>query len=179
MRTALSAPPQKTMAARGACGGHCVSAGGTIHAVVRSRSEGIDGDLAEHRRSWWLLACTEAPPVPCKRVLPSLLALPGRALPASAYAREATCQTNTLCRAHALQAARLHGSRLPHGLGSMHRSCNCSTSSFTVGHMPTDSRCSSHSCPARSWETPARLLQGSGRMTDEPCRLPDCMGRTH
>jgi hypothetical protein len=31
------------------------------------------------RRSWWLLSCTEAPPVPFRRALPSLLAVPSLA----------------------------------------------------------------------------------------------------
>ena len=37
--------------------------------------EVIDGVFANHKRGWWLLSCTEAPPVPFRRVSPSFLAI--------------------------------------------------------------------------------------------------------
>ena len=41
--------------------------------------EVIDGVFANHKRGWWLLSCTDAPPVPFRRVSPSFLAVPSLA----------------------------------------------------------------------------------------------------
>ena len=68
--------------------------------------EVIDGHLANHRRGWWLLSCTATPPVPFRRVLPSLLAAPRLAC---SVASLSLCPEGYLPDQHLLQSTGLAG----------------------------------------------------------------------
>ena len=68
-----------------------------------------DGGIIKHRRSWWLLSCTEAPPVPFRRVLPSLLAVPSLAC---SVASLSLCPGGYLPDQHPLQSTGLAGCQI-------------------------------------------------------------------
>ena len=65
--------------------------------------------LDAHRRSWWLLSRTEAPPVPFRRVLPSLLAVPSLAC---SVASLSLCPGGYLPDQHPLQGRGLAGCQI-------------------------------------------------------------------
>ena len=65
--------------------------------------------MTSHRRSWWLLSCTEAPPVPFRRVLPSLLAVPSLAC---SVASLSLCPGGYLPDQHSLQSTGLAGCQI-------------------------------------------------------------------
>ena len=69
----------------------------------------FEGGLVMHRRSWWLLSCTEAPPVPFRRVLPSLLAVPSLAC---SVASLSLCPGGYLPDQHSLQSRGLAGCQI-------------------------------------------------------------------
>ena len=68
--------------------------------------EVIDGVFANHKRGWWLLSCTDAPPVPFRRVSPSFLAVPSLAC---SVASLSLCPGGYLPDQHPLQSTGVAG----------------------------------------------------------------------
>ena len=137
--------------------------------------EVIDGDLAEHRRSWWLLSCTEAPPVPFRRVLPSLLAVPSLAC---SVASLSLCPGGYLPDQHRLQSTGLAGCQIAWDTSSTW-SGKRAQELWLLHLLVLSDRCQLEFQRFEHFCTSATHAQSPHRptpFTDGPCRLPDCMG---
>ena len=157
----------------------------SAHYAVGSFSRGsrhirlrfVGGGLVNHRRSRWLLSCTEAPPVPFRRVLPSLLAVPSLAC---SVASLSLCPGGYLPDQHPLQSTGLAGCQIAWDTSStwsgkhaqelqllhllvLSDRCQLNFTDFCIPVLRT-----STTCP--------RFPLRPTRLTAHPCKLPDCMG---
>ena len=135
-----------------------------------------------HRRSWWLLSSTEAPPVPFRRVLPSLLAVPSLAC---SVASLSLCPGGYLPDQHPLQSTGLAGCQIAwdtsstwsekhtlelqllhlqahcgrHQLAAATVSLQCAFCSGIIGYALQSTRCSTAlALQAARWHGPRLLL---------------------
>ena len=132
-----------------------------------------------HRRSWWLLSCTEAPPVPFRRVLPSLLAVPSLAC---SVASLSLCPGGYLPDQHPLQSTGLAGCQIAWDTSSTW-SGKHAQELWLLHLLVLSDRCQleferfEHFCCAPLGDT-CSVTPMPDIFTDGPCRLPDCMGHT-
>ena len=163
---------------------HCavvatIRKGNYLALATRENREGLLHE--SHRRSRWLLSNTEAPPVPFRRVLPSLLAVPSLAC---SVASLSLCPGGYLPDQHSLQSTGLAGCQIAWDTSSTWSGkraqellplhllvlCDrnqliCLTPLWLDGTLLC-APCASAPC---AWK-----IQG----WSSPCRPPDCMGRT-
>ena len=133
-----------------------------------------------NRRSWWLLSCTEAPPVPFRRVLPSLLAVPSLAC---SVASLSLCPGGYLPDQHSLQSTGLAGCQIAWDTSSTWSGKRAQE--LLPLHLLVLCDRNQLICVTPLWLDgtllcdPCAFAPCAWKIQDwsSPCRPPDCMGR--